>query len=173
MKIEAGVAGDIDELEQLYNDLNDYLDANLNYAGWKKDMYPTRREAENGLKEGGLFVLKIGDRIAGSVILSHRQEAAYFKAKWGVAAEGDEVMVVRTLVTHPDSLKQGVSQELLQFAKVYALEKGCKAIRLDVAQQNMPAISLYEKCGYSYVDTVDLGLPYEHLKWFRLYELVL
>ncbi|MCL2576108.1 MAG: GNAT family N-acetyltransferase [Defluviitaleaceae bacterium] len=172
-KIEAGVISDTDELEQLYDDINDYLDANINYPYWKKGVYPTRKDAEDGIVKGTLFVLKISGKIAGSMLLNHIQYDAYAQAKWGVDAYGDEVMVLYRLVTHPDFMKQGVSSHLLDFAKKYALEKGCKTIRLDVTPRNIPAIALYEKHGYTYVDTVDLGLPYEHLKWFKLYELVL
>ncbi|MCL2840701.1 MAG: GNAT family N-acetyltransferase [Defluviitaleaceae bacterium] len=172
-KIEAGKMSDITELEKLYDDLNDYLEANINYAGWKKGYYPTRVVAEKGIKAGNLFVLKIEDRIVGSVILNHVQETAYAQATWGIEAQGSQVMVIHTLVTHPDFMNQGVSQKLLAFSKTHGLALGCKAIRLDVTIQNKPAIALYEKCGYSYIETVDLGLPYAHLKWFHLYEYIL
>ena len=32
--IESGATTDIDELEKLYDDLNDYLSATTNYPGW-------------------------------------------------------------------------------------------------------------------------------------------
>jgi len=172
-KIELAQMGDVDELEKLYDDLNDHLEANNNYAGWAKGVYPKREDAEKGIAEKGLFVLRIGDKIAGSLILNHRQEAAYAEVTWGIEAEESEVMVLRTMATNPRFMKQGVSHRLLEFAREHALSQGAKTIRLDVTVQNEPAIALYEKCGYNYVGTVDLGLPYEHLKWFRLYELVL
>ena len=34
--IESGTTADIDELEKLYDDLNDYLSATTNYPGWIK-----------------------------------------------------------------------------------------------------------------------------------------
>ena len=34
--IEPGTSADIDELEKLYNELNDYLAATTNYPGWIK-----------------------------------------------------------------------------------------------------------------------------------------
>ena len=34
--IEPGTSTDIDELEKLYNELNDYLAATINYPGWIK-----------------------------------------------------------------------------------------------------------------------------------------
>jgi len=39
-----------------------------------------------------------------------------------------------------------------------------------VYENNFPAISLYEKCGFEYVDTVDLGFGNYGLDWFKLYE---
>ena len=173
MDIEIGKMSDIDELERLYSSSIDYLTTNINYPGWRKGVYPTREDAEKGIEEGGLFVLKIGDRIAGSVILSNKQDPAYTKVTWGIEADDSQVIVIHTLVTHPDFIRQGISQKLLNFTKEYALSQNAKAIRLDVAAQNEPAIALYEKYGYTYIETVDLGLPYEHLKCFRLYELIL
>ena len=41
--IESGTATDIDELEKLYDDLNDYLSATTNYPGWIKGIYPIRK----------------------------------------------------------------------------------------------------------------------------------
>ncbi|WP_312648537.1 hypothetical protein [Aminipila sp.] len=40
---------DIDELEQLYDELNDYLESTINFPGWKKGVYPTRKDAINGI----------------------------------------------------------------------------------------------------------------------------
>ena len=36
---ELGKPNDIDEIEQLYNDLNDYLAAGVNYPGWRKGIF--------------------------------------------------------------------------------------------------------------------------------------
>lgn len=36
VKIEKGMTQDVDELERLYDNLNDYLAANINYPGWKR-----------------------------------------------------------------------------------------------------------------------------------------
>ena len=42
--IEPGTSADIDELEKLYDELNDYLAATTNYPGWIKGVYPVREE---------------------------------------------------------------------------------------------------------------------------------
>ena len=62
---------------------------------------------------------------------------------------------------------------MLEFATQYAIDMKMKALRLDVYEKNLPAISLYEKSGYQYIDTVSLGLEKHGLDWFRLYEKLL
>ncbi|WP_337982970.1 hypothetical protein [Lysinibacillus sp. C5.1] len=69
MKIEKGTNCHIEEIESLYNELNDYLDAHINYPGWKKGIYPIKETAIKGIQEGNLYVLKDGNHIAGTVIL--------------------------------------------------------------------------------------------------------
>jgi len=171
--IEKGTADDLDELEKLYDELNDYLASTVNYPGWIKGVYPIRETAEQSVRHGDLFVLRMDGIIAGSVILNHEQEEAYDQATWGVEADYKDIIVVRTLVVHPRYMNKGVGSELMNFARQYSLSSGMKAIRLDVSVNNTAAIKLYEKAGYSYIGTVDLGLVYEHLKWFKLYELIL
>ena len=126
-----------------------------------------------GIDEKSLFVAIENGAIVGSIILSHESEEAYNQVCWLVEADYADILVIRTLVVHPSFLKQDVATRLMEFAKQYAVSHRMKSIRLDVSVDNTPAICLYKKLGYQYMGTVDLGLPYEHLKWFQLYELVL
>lgn len=171
--IEKGTIKDADELDELYDDLNDYLSTHINYPGWIKNVYPVRQTATDGIESDSLFVFRVGSRIAGSIILNHRPEEAYHKVKWMIQDDYENILVIHTLVVHPLFLQKGIGEKLLSFTKEYGITKGIKSIRLDVSVDNLPAISLYEKMGYQYIATVDLGLEYEHLRWFRLYELVL
>lgn len=61
----------------------------------------------------------------------------------------------------------------MDFAENHSFTSNVKAIRLDVYDGNVPAIKLYEKCGYKYIGTVDLGLGNYGLDWFKLYEKLL
>ncbi len=171
--IYIGKIEDLDELEILYDDLNDYLGSNVNYPSWIKGVYPIRETAKEGIMEKSLFVLKIDNKIAGSIILNHKEEEVYNQVKWGIDAEHNDIIVIHTLAVHPNFMHQGVAIKLLNFAKEYAIEQSAKAIRLDTSIHNKAAIALYEKLGYKYVGVVDLGLGYKHLKWFKLYELII
>lgn len=173
IEIVLGKESDVDELELLYNDLNDALAAGINYPGWKKGVYPTRSDAEKGIAEGELYVAKYDGRIVGSVILSHEPESAYAGVSWGNEDSYDKIFVIRTFVAHPDYFGHGIGKKLLDFADQRAALENIESIRLDVYEKNMPAVKLYEKCGYKYVDTVDLGLGNYGLDWFKLYEKML
>ena len=61
----------------------------------------------------------------------------------------------------------------MEFILSYAAQQGIKAVRLDVYEKNTPAIRLYEKLGFGYVDTVDLGYGEYGLDRFRLYQYLL
>lgn len=173
MTIEKGTVNDIDELSELYDELNDYFTSTVNYPGWIKGIYPVKDTAIEGITEGNLFVLRIDGKIAGSIILNHKPENAYRDVKWSFETDYSDVVVIHTLVVHPHFLKMGVGDKLMSFAAEHSRNMGMKAIRLDVSIDNTPAIALYEKHDYTYVGTVDLGLNYPHLIWFKLYEKIL
>ena len=170
---EKGKVSDIDELEQLYDSLNEHLASHTYYPGWIKGKYPARDTAEEGVEEGNLYVLRKEGRIAGTVILRHVPEPAYLDADWHEDLDYSEVLVVYTLAVHPDYLGKGLGQELMEFILDHGRGMGVKAIRLDVYYKNIPAIHLYRKCGFQYIDTVDLGLGEYGLDWFELYQILL
>lgn len=70
------------------------------------------------------------------------------------------------------SIQQLKMQKLefcINIAKTYCI----RSIRLDVYQKKQPAIHLYQKIGFEYIDKVDLGLSEFGLGYFQLYELVI
>lgn len=161
---------DIDEIECLYNDLNDYLAEHENGPRWKKGLYPVRENAEEALGESTLYVAVIDEKIVGTFVLSRKQDEAYKEVDWQIEYDAP-VFVVGVLAVHPDYLGRGVAQSLLNYATVLGKECGIKAIRLDTYEENIPAAKLYEKCGFTYMGLLDLGLEELYgLKWYKVYE---
>lgn len=170
IQIRKGTSHDIDDLEELYNVLNDALEKGVNYPGWKKGVYPIRDDAEQGIENGTLFVAVLKDNIVGTIILNHEPEEAYKEIKWGFEFDYSDVFVVHTFLVHPEYKQRGVGKQLMDFAEQYAKDTKIKSIRLDVYEGNLPAIQLYKKCGFQYKGNVDLGLEAIGLKWFQIYE---
>lgn len=69
-----------------------------------------------------------------------------------------KIFVIHTLVVHPDFLKAGVGKKLISLPVSWENELHMKAIRLDAYENNIPAIKLYEKFGFDYIDTVEFRL---------------
>ena len=108
--IEPGTSADIDELEKLYDELNDYLAAN--YPGWIKGVYPVREDAVAGVNDETLYVARYDGRIVGSVILNHQPEKAYENVKWKIELDHSHIFVIHTFVVYPSFLKIGVGNGL-------------------------------------------------------------
>ncbi|MCR1839919.1 GNAT family N-acetyltransferase [Murimonas intestini] len=173
IRIEHGTDADLDVIEQLYNDLLDVLETGMNYPGWKRGIYPTRKDALTGIVENSLFVARSGDSIVGAFILNHKPENGYDNAKWLYGGDYSLILVVHTLVVHPAFMNRGIGLQLLRFAEKWGKQNGMKAIRLDVYENNVPAIALYERCGYQYIQSIDLGFGHYGLDLFKLYEKLL
>lgn len=173
MIIEKGKIDDIDEIEALYNELNDALKQGINYPGWKKGVYPVRENAVKGISENNLYVVKINNKIVGSLILNHEPEQGYETVKWLCDAEYNKIFVIRTFIVHPQYFKKGIGMKMMNFAEETARISKMSSMRLDVFENNIPAIKLYEKYGFQYIDTIDLGLGEYGLDWFRVYEKIL
>jgi len=137
----------------------------------KNSRYPTRQTAEAGVQEDCLYVAEWKGKIIGSIILRHKPETAYLPVKWTMDLDYEKVRVIYTFAVHPDYSGQGIGRQLLEFAIGIGRQTKMKALRLDA--DNLPAIRLYEKCGFQYIETVDLGLGEYNLPWFKLYEKIL
>ena len=116
IRIRPGTQADIDAIEELYNDINDYLSGRINYAGWQKGLYPLRIHAEAGVVEKTLYVAEAGARIVGSVIVNHTPEQNYDTADWLVKAGDNEAYNVHTLAVRPEALRCGVGRLLVEYA---------------------------------------------------------
>jgi len=81
------------------------------------------------------FVIKELDRVVASLILLRRANSSKLR--------------IYSIAVHPDSRGKGVAQSLLNKAVSYAEKTGCRQIHLEVRQDNLPAIKLYEKEGFS------------------------
>lgn len=176
MKIEVRIAEerDVERVAILYERLHDYLETHENHPGWKRGIYPTKEDAEEGFEKGWLYVAEVDGKLAGSVIYLHEQGEVYNQVKWTKEIPGDNVYVIHVLAVHPDFFRMGIGTALLEYACDMGRKNGVGAVRLDVYEKNFSAIHLYESCGFSYRGNIDLGLEELHgLKWYRVYEKLL
>ncbi|MGC6176000.1 GNAT family N-acetyltransferase [Lacrimispora sp. 38-1] len=169
-EIRKGTPEDIEQIAELYDAVNDYLESHINYPGWRKGIYPVKEDAKDGVDKGTLYVLWADGKAAGSVVVNQFQEKGYETAAWKQEAKPEEVAVIHTFLVHPDFLGRGFGKNLLEFAEEKAREQKRAVIRLDVNEKNTPAIKLYRKLGYCFAGKADLGYGEYGIPWFELYE---
>ncbi len=74
IQVRKAAETDLECIERLYDDICDYLEAHKNYPGWRKGIYPARCDAEKGLAENALYIARIGEKAAGTIMLKHVPE---------------------------------------------------------------------------------------------------
>ncbi len=146
--IRKALPGDIPAVAEIYTAAVDREEAGPRFAHWYRGVYPTEDLARASLAEGTLFVLEEVGRVVASVRIDGQQTPAYAECPWQYAAADEEVMVLHTLVVHPDCSGRGYGRALVRYYEQYALDHGRRFLRLDTNVDNAPARHLYGILGY-------------------------
>lgn len=104
MNIREANLTDLDSIEEIYNDIHLAEENGRQTIGWMRDVYPTRKTAEEAILRGDMFVLE-GGKVIGAGIINRTQVDVYFGASW--EHDTDLVCVLHTLVISPDAAGRG------------------------------------------------------------------
>lgn len=70
---------------------------------------------------------------------------------------------IHRIVTNPKFRNQNLVLKIIDWARVFCQTNGLEFIRIDTWGDNPRLISYYEKCGFTFIDTIDIsqaeGLP--------------
>lgn len=87
MEIREATKKDIDSIEKIYETIHDEKEKGLAIIGWIRNIYPTRRTAEDALERKDLFVMEDEGKIAAAAIINQIQVNEYKDAAWKHSAE--------------------------------------------------------------------------------------
>lgn len=106
---------------------------------------PNRRELSEFIKGNSLYGLFLENEL---VALLHIGNTGSFdnNIKW--KDDEGESMFLEGILVHPTKRRQGIADDLLNFAEKIALEKGVTSIRLVEDSTNTKALKLYSQREY-------------------------
>lgn len=82
MTIRKATEHDIDSIARIYEAIHDEEEQGLAVIGWIRNVYPTRKTAEDGVKRGDLFVLEDEGAVVAAAVINQIQVAEYQYATW-------------------------------------------------------------------------------------------
>ncbi len=151
---KANCEKDVIAAAEIYNEIHTEEEAGRVTTGWQRAIYPTIADARSSLEKGELFVMAEGNEIVASARINREQVDVYALADWSVDAPDDEVMVLHTLTVSPRHARKGYAKKFLSFYEAYALQNGCRYLRIDTNERNERAREMYRKQGYTEVGVV-------------------
>lgn len=146
--IRLAAASDIPAVSAIYEAIHEKEALGEGVTGWIRGVYPTAQTAIDALSQGELFVLEQDGSVLAAAKINQEQVEEYSLCPWSVDAKPEEIMVLHTLVVDPKTAGQGLGRAFVAFYEEYALENGCRYLRMDTNEKNLPARKLYHKLGY-------------------------
>lgn len=154
---------DIDSINQIYLKIHDAEESGRAVIGWLREVYPVRQTAKDAVLRKDMYVEEDEQRrIVASGIINQIQVPEYADCAWKYPASPGEVMVLHTLVVDPDFSGHGYGTRFVRYYENFAVNHGCRYLRMDTNEKNHAARMMYKKMGYSepgIVNCVFNGIP--------------
>ena len=167
--IRKATAEDIPAIAAIYDEIHTREEAGEVTTGWLRGVYPVQKTAEDAVARGDMYVQVAGgddsnaaSQVVGTAILNQLQVDVYADGEWQYPADDSEVMVIHTLIISRKTDLKGLGSAFLAYYEAFALEHGCKYLRLDTNARNAAARAFYKRHGYKeigIVPTVFNGIP--------------
>ncbi len=170
LNIRQAVPEDLTAIVELYDGVIDLFQAQTGNTGWRRGVYPTETDFQKAIETGTLYLGELEGRLAAGMILTQGTDKTYGEPPWRVDAPDEETAVIHTLGVSPAFSGRGLALQMIEGAVTLAREKGWRALRLDVLEDNVPAQRLYQRAGFVYIETKQIWYESTGLANFLLYE---
>lgn len=146
MEIRLANKNDIEKLNELFkaviNDLNNVKKIDMLWG----EIYPFC-EFEKDISNKEMYIMEENNEIIGSFVLSEFDDPDYHNIEW--TSKNMRWFYLNRLAIHPSVQGKGFAKKAMEFIGEYAVGNNYDCIRLTVYNQNIYAIGLYEKLGFT------------------------
>ena len=97
MEFRNATLNELQAIYELYNDVIDHQQYDTYGADWTKDVYPSRKDIEDHLKDDIVYVVIEEDRYAGAGIITLHEDPIYKNAIWSSKHLDEEVAVLHLM----------------------------------------------------------------------------
>ncbi len=149
--LEKASWSDRDEIVSLIRGVVDHLNQ-IGIPQWD-DVYPAASDVEEDIRNGQLYIVRAGQKIAGIITLNQAFHPDYRYGDWRY--QGPDFAVVHRVCISPDMQGLGVGTRLMRMAEQMLGEGGVKSVRLDAFTRNPHSLGLYKKLGYRIAGEVE------------------
>lgn len=160
----------LEPVSDLYDRVVKHLEDTINYPKWSKN-YPCRESVTEAIQRGEQYACVENGRILGAFVLNDNPNGNYESGDWSKDLKQGEYLVIHTLAVDPSEGHRGIGGYMVDCCIKIAMSEGYKAVRIDVVPDNIPAINLYMRKGFSFAGIKDLQRNIEAVPLFELYEL--
>lgn len=171
-------AEEFDRVMDFYTRMIDEMRGTDFDAHWEHGVHPSPEYVRAATEAGEVYVAiadGCGDEesFAAAMVLNAEDPEGCETARWRVAAEPGEALVVHVLGTLAAYRGRGFARVLVQGGIDEARAANKRAVRLATFADNAPARHLYESCGFAYVEACPFFFESLGMVVFALYEFVL
>jgi ribosomal protein S18 acetylase RimI-like enzyme len=165
MTIKNSTIEDIDMIFDMYDKAIAYQKTvfNKQWLGFEKDLIETE------IGENRQWKIVISDAVACIFAITFN-DAVIWKEK-----DKQPSIYIHRIVTNPDFRGVRFVTKIIDWAKDYCQAHGKEYIRLDTWGDNPKLIDYYIKCGFEYIETINLdnteGLPVHYKGTLALFEI--
>lgn len=168
MDIIVATKRDLPAIERFYREVADEMHGGQHDVWWDFGVHPTVEGLRAAASAGNLFIARsdgaavplAGEAavppVLGAFVLDGRQGADYGVAPWRVSAPAERIAVLHLVAVAPSLRGRGLAGALLDAAIAEARRRGAMALRLDVFDNNAPAIAAYRRAGFEDLGVFDI-----------------
>jgi Acetyltransferases len=147
-KIRIATMEDLDNINSLFQDVIDDIHNVKRINMWNTE-YPFC-QFEHDIKRNEMYVIEVGNKVIGSVVLSEYDEPNYHAINW--TSNKKKWFSINKLAILPSEQGKGYAKMAMDYIDDYAVKNNYETIRLTVHKDDIYAITLYEKYGFKKIE---------------------
>ena len=149
MELRKAAENDLQALIDFYGEVSDAMIGTPFDCQWRRGNHPDEEMLARAIAEDALTLADDDGVIAAAIIVDHETDGATVpELPWRVACPPEKAVIIHVLAAAPAYRGTGIARALLEHAIEEARAAGMQTARISVAMNNLPAMRLYESCGF-------------------------